>query len=226
MNSHSRLNTSKIAPMCCSKNSLTSCACSSDISLPSIVFRTMGVADPALAFPFPSSLITTLATACAIAPTSMSRPSVPREFATPWDRKNANRSPALEVYAARSAAFFASSGSASSMRVRRSSRNDSGFARDAGALVSSADRFHAATHRRRRRRSRRRARASLRSSARRARRRRSRHRARHDSSVSRDASARGSVDIRSNENDVTFQDRAGRRRARRIPREETDAARR
>ena len=109
--------------MCCSRNSVTSCACASVISVPSIVFLTIGATeddgeedeeeeDPSK---------TVLATVCAIAATSKSRPSVFLELNTPWLRKNANRNPAEDVYAVLTAAFFASSGNASSIRARSSS---------------------------------------------------------------------------------------------------------
>ena len=109
--------------MCCSRNSVTSCACASVISVPSIVFLTIGATeddgeeeeeeeDPSK---------TVLATVCAIAATSKSRPSVFLELNTPWLRKNANRNPAEDVYAVLTAAFFASSGNTSSIRVRSSS---------------------------------------------------------------------------------------------------------
>lgn len=113
-----------MADMCCSRNSVTSCACASVISVPSIVFLTIGATeddeeegeeeeeDPSK---------TVLATVCAIAATSKSRPSVFLELNTPWLRKNANRNPADDVYAVLTAAFFASSGNTSSIRERSSS---------------------------------------------------------------------------------------------------------
>ena len=103
----------------------------SDMSFPSIVFLTIGLA-PSLS---PSSFITTLATAEPIATTSRSLPSVSRETAAgSGPRRTQKRNPAEDAYAVLVAAFFASSGTSVSARARSSSR-----ARSSGDTVSDED---------------------------------------------------------------------------------------